>query len=88
MTDFPNIPPAPASGYIRYFDSIRPPLKQGDYEIQLAQNFRERGEGMPLTRSLCLTKQQSNILPLGSQWSIDPLTIHARYPRRINKACF
>ena len=81
MTDFPNIPPAPASGYIRYFDSIRPPLKQGDYEIQLAQNFRERGEGdAPDTVLMSDQTAKQYFTVEGSQWSIDPLTIHARYP--------
>ena len=81
MTDFPNIPPAPASGYIRYFDSIRPPLKQGDYEIQLAQNFRERGEGdAPDTVLMSDQTAKQYFTVEGSQWSIDPLTVHARYP--------
>ena len=81
MTDYPNIPAAPSSGYIRYFDSIRPPLKQGDYEIQLAQNFSERGEGdAPDTTLMSDQFAKQYFTVQGSQWSIDPLTIHARYP--------
>lgn len=81
MIQFPNIPAAPTSGYIRYFDSIRPPLKQGEYEIQLSQDFRERGEGDASDTTLMPDQYAKQYFTVeGSQWSIDPLTIHARYP--------
>ena len=50
LTD-PNIPASPDSGEIRYFDSIQPALKQGDYEINLSQDFRERVRRVLMTRT-------------------------------------
>ena len=81
MTDFPNIPASPDSGEIRYFDSIQPALKQGDYEINLSQDFRERGEeGADDTTLMSKQFAKQFFTVEGSQWSIDPLTVHARYP--------
>ncbi len=77
----PNIPASPDSGEIRYFDSIQPALKQGDYEINLSQDFRERGEESADDTTLMSTQSAKQFFTLeGSQWSIDPLTVHARYP--------
>ena len=79
MASYPNIPVAPDSGSIRYFDSIRPPLKQGEYEIQLSQDFREYGEGNASDREIMSDQSAEQYFTVeGSQWSIDPLTIHAR----------
>ena len=81
MASYPNIPVAPDSGSIRYFDSIRPPLKQGEYEIQLSQDFREYGEGNASDKEIMSDQSAKQYFTVeGSQWSIDPLTIHARYP--------
>ena len=33
------IPEPPSIGEIRYFDSIKPPLTQGDYRIEMKQEF-------------------------------------------------
>ena len=88
LTD-PNIPASPDSGEIRYFDSIQPALKQGDYEINLSQDFRERGEeGADDTTLMSKQFAKQFFTVEGSQWSIDPLTVHARYPQKINRVCF
>jgi len=81
LASYPNIPVAPGQGHIRYFDSIRPSLKQGEYEIQLSQDFRELGEGdAPDTNLMSEQFHKQYFTVEGSQWSIDPLTIHSRYP--------
>ena len=73
LTD-PNIPASPDSGEIRYFDSIQPALKQGDYEDNLSQDFRERGEeGADDTTLMSKQFAKQFFTVEGSQWSIDPL---------------
>ena len=36
------IPEPPSIGEIRYFDSIKPPLTQGDYRIEMKQEVSTR----------------------------------------------
>ena len=81
MATYPNIPVSPGPGEIRYFDSIQPALKQGDYNIQLSQDFRQlNDEGGDETRLMSQKSTAQYFSVAGSQWSIDPLTVHARYP--------
>ena len=73
------IPEYPPVGVIRLFDSIQPPLSQGEYKIQMKQTFPQQVDGkstdMP-TNSI----QNKYIKVDGSRWSIDPLTVHSRSP--------
>tara|TARA_Y100000766_G_scaffold89643_1_gene76116 strand:- start:678 stop:2399 length:1722 start_codon:yes stop_codon:yes gene_type:complete len=73
------IPEYPPVGVIRLFDSIQPPLSQGEYKIQMKQTFPQQVDGkstdMP-TNSV----QNKYIKVDGSRWSIDPLTVHSRSP--------
>ena len=73
------IPEPPSIGEIRYFDSIKPPLTQGDYKIEMKQEFP------PDIDTISTGMNQFEYLNKfftvnGSRWSIDPLTIHARFP--------
>ena len=78
MTQGP-IPQPPPIGEIRFFDSIRPPLSQGDYRMRMMQTFPQivdtNDTGMNSSEQL-----DKYFTVNGSRWSIDPLTIHARFP--------
>ena len=78
MTQNP-IPEPPPVGEIRFFDSIRPPLSQGDYKMHLKQTFPEVVDTNP-TGMDALEQQNKYFTINGSKWSIDPLTVHSRYP--------
>ena len=78
MTQQP-IPEYPPVGVIRLFDSIQPPLSQGEYRIEMKQTFPQQVDGkstdMP-TNSI----ENKFVKVDGSRWSIDPLKIHSRSP--------
>ena len=78
MTQNP-IPEPPPVGEIRFFDSIRPPLSQGDYKMHMQQTFPEVVDTNP-TGMEALEQQNKYFTVNGSKWSIDPLTVHSRYP--------
>ncbi len=73
------IPEPPPVGEIRFFDSIRPPLSQGDYKMHMQQTFPEVVDTNP-TGMEALEQQNKYFTVNGSKWSIDPLTVHSRYP--------
>ena len=78
MTQDP-IPQPPPVGEIRFFDSIRPPLSQGDYRMTMKQTFPQivdnNDTGMNTYEQL-----DKFFTVNGSRWSIDPLTVHSRFP--------
>ena len=78
MTQDP-IPQPPPVGEIRFFDSIRPPLSQGGYRMRMKQTFPQivdnNETGMNTSEQL-----DKYFTVNGSRWSIDPLTIHSRFP--------
>ncbi len=78
MTQEP-IPQPPPIGEIRFFDSIRPPLSQGDYRMEMKQSFPEK-VGITPTGMNPSEQQYKFFTVNGSRWSIDPLTVHSRYP--------
>ena len=73
------IPPSPDVGTIRYFDSILPPLTQGKFKVKTHQNFPTSVGGIDTNLPSTVSKEEY-IQIEGSQWQIDPLTIHLRSP--------
>ena len=79
MTNQP-IPEHPIGDEIRLFDSIRPPLSQGQFDVKIQQSFPAVVDGVSTGMS-----EQSQIRRIevgGSRWSIDPLCVHSRTPPR------
>ena len=79
MTNQP-IPEHPIGDKIRLFDSIRPPLSQGQFDVKIQQSFPAVVDGVSTGMS-----EQSQIRRIevgGSRWSIDPLCVHSRTPPR------
>ncbi len=78
MTQDP-IPQPPPIGEIRFFDSIRPPLSQGDYKMRMKQTFPQTVQNN--ATGMNSSEQLDKFFTVnGSRWSIDPLTVHARFP--------
>ena len=78
MTQEP-IPQPPPVGEIRFFDSIRPPLSQGDYKMRMMQTFPQIVDNNET--GMNSSEQIDKFFTVnGSRWSIDPLTVHSRFP--------
>ncbi len=78
MTQDP-IPQPPPVGEIRFFDSIRPPLSQGDYKMRMMQTFPQIVDNNET--GMNTSEQLDKFFTVnGSRWSIDPLTVHSRFP--------
>ena len=78
MTQDP-IPQPPPVGEIRFFDSIRPPLSQGDYKMRMMQTFPQIVDNNET--GMNSSEQLDKFFTVnGSRWSIDPLTVHSRFP--------
>lgn len=78
MTQDP-IPQPPPIGEIRFFDSIRPPLSQGDYKMRMKQTFPQTVQNN--ATGMNSSEQLDKFFTVnGSRWSIDSLTVHARFP--------
>ena len=45
MMTQPPIPEYPSIGVVRIFDSIQPPLSQGEYKIEMKQTFPQAVDG-------------------------------------------
>ena len=73
------IPQPPPVGEIRFFDSIRPPLSQGDYKMRMMQTFPQIVDNNET--GMNSSEQLDKFFTVnGSRWSIDPLTVHSRFP--------
>ena len=79
MMTQPPIPEYPSIGVVRIFDSIQPPLSQGEYKIEMKQTFPQAVDGRA-TQMPTSSIQNKYVKVDGSRWSIDPLTIHSRSP--------
>jgi len=78
MTQDP-IPQPPPVGEIRFFDSIRPPLSQGGYRMRMKQTFPQIVDNNET--GMNSSEQLDKFFTVnGSRWSIDPLTVHSRFP--------
>ena len=72
------IPEHPAEDQIRLFDSIQPPLSQGEFDITLEQTFPASVDGV--TTHMPKQTQTRRIEVGGSKWAIDSLNVHSRSP--------
>ena len=73
------IPEPPSIGEIYYFDLDKPPLTQGDYKIEMKQEFPPDIDTISTGMNQFEYLNKFFTVKRARGGSIDPLTIHARF---------